>query len=364
MLGHDKIKLKVPTFIAGGDVMIDGVIDSTSIYRGSGLLGRPHNQRTHRRILTTPIGEPLTNFRSKTEFIMSMITVVLAHQYLCETLHILHRDISIGNILLYRPQEGQEATGLLVDFDFSASFNPKKASESVPDGNLEASEAHNNISPTDYEVDATGSGSNSYDGSQSNSMNITDREDRIWTGTPPFVAIEALITFPQPFIHQPRHDLESILYVILYICTYFKGPGIMRTATDFPEFRSVPLERCFRHDGIRDIGRCKIGLMSTFKTSLLPKFTPYWADFTPFVQQLIETCFPSIPDFRNGLTHDNMLTILREAYDTIEEPLPESVKATESIKRSSRPSQAKKPEESNTNVASGSRISKRRKVDG
>lgn len=78
MLGHDKIKSKVPTFIGGGDVKIDGVTDSTSIYRGSGLLGRPRNQRIHRRIITTPIGEPLTNFQSKKEFIMAMITVTLS----------------------------------------------------------------------------------------------------------------------------------------------------------------------------------------------------------------------------------------------------------------------------------------------
>ena len=127
----------------------------------------------------------------------------------------------------------------------------------------------------------------------------------------------------------------------------------MRTATDFPEFRSVPLERCFRHDGIRDIGRCKIGLMSTYKTSLLPKFTPYWADFTPFVQRLIETCFPSMPDFTNALTHDKMLTILREAYEAVEEPISESTKG----------SWAKTQNESSSNIASGSRRSKRRKVD-
>ena len=134
----------------------------------------------------------------------------------------------------------------------------------------------------------------------------------------------------------------------------------MRTATDFPEFRSVPLERCFRHDGIRDIGRCKIGLMSTYKTSLLPKFTPYWADFTPFVQRLIETCFPSMPDFSNALTHDNMLTILKEAYDTVKEPLSGSVK--QPTKRSSTASRVNTPNISNSNVASETRMSKRRKV--
>jgi hypothetical protein len=77
-----------------------------------------------------------------------------------------------------------------------------------------------------------------------------------------------------------------------------------------------------------------------------------------------------MPDFSNALTHDNMLTILREAYDTVEEPqdtveepLPESV--TEP-KRSSTASQTDSEISnsiSNTNVASDSRMPKRRKVD-
>jgi hypothetical protein len=45
-----------------------------------------------------------------------------AHKYLCETLKILHGDISIGNILLYRPDESVEASGLLIDFDFAKTI--------------------------------------------------------------------------------------------------------------------------------------------------------------------------------------------------------------------------------------------------
>jgi hypothetical protein len=120
--------------------------------------------------------------------------MLAAHQYLCETLHILHQDISIGNILLYRAEEGQEATGLLIDFDFSTTFIPEKASESVPEGNLsEASEAHNTVLgdkvDEDYVNDAAAddevadSGSSNRDDIQSrSSMSTTDDgEDRIWT---------------------------------------------------------------------------------------------------------------------------------------------------------------------------------------
>jgi hypothetical protein len=76
MMGHDEINLLVPTFIAGGDVEINGITDSTANYRGSGLLGRPRNQRIHRRVVTGPVGTPLTRFRTKKEFINAMIGAV------------------------------------------------------------------------------------------------------------------------------------------------------------------------------------------------------------------------------------------------------------------------------------------------
>jgi hypothetical protein len=51
-----------------------------------------------------------------------ILIMPIAHKYLCETLKILHCDISVGNILLYRPDENKEANGLLVDFDFAKTI--------------------------------------------------------------------------------------------------------------------------------------------------------------------------------------------------------------------------------------------------
>ena len=123
-------------------------------------------------------------------------SILAAHQYLCETLHILHRDISIGNILLYRAEEDQEATGLLIDFDFSTSFNPEEASESVPEDNQgEPSEAHSTFLSNDevdevnedHIIDAASDDevvtSTEADNTTSNNMIqvTTDVEDCIWT---------------------------------------------------------------------------------------------------------------------------------------------------------------------------------------
>lgn len=63
----------------------------------------------------------------------------IAHKYLCKTLKILHCDISIGNILLYRPDENKEANGLLVDFDFAKTI---KDNESTSDDAGDASDGN------------------------------------------------------------------------------------------------------------------------------------------------------------------------------------------------------------------------------
>lgn len=57
----------------------------------------------------------------------------IAHKYLSETLKILHCDISVGNILLYRPDKNKEANGLLVDFDFAKTIKDDESSGDTGD---------------------------------------------------------------------------------------------------------------------------------------------------------------------------------------------------------------------------------------
>jgi hypothetical protein len=63
------------------------------------------------------------------------------------------------------------------------------------------------------------------------------------------MAIEALLSFDQTFVHKPQHDLESILYIILYICTFVRGPGLLLYESEVP--RSLPIRTWFNNDDIR-----------------------------------------------------------------------------------------------------------------
>jgi hypothetical protein len=68
------LKGKVPTLVAGEDVFIDESPDNTLWYRSE--LGLDDEHRVHRRVLTSDIGNSITTFTSKAEFIRAMIDIV------------------------------------------------------------------------------------------------------------------------------------------------------------------------------------------------------------------------------------------------------------------------------------------------
>jgi len=131
------------------------------------------------------------------------------------------------------------------------------------------------------------------------------------------MSIESLITIDPEFTQKARHDLESFLYIILYICTFTNGPGSV-LSKEVPA--STPLRAWFNKTLPSATGFLKAGHMLRPDISILPYFTGYWDDIKPFVLEMIQTCFPKNPGQPNHLTHSGMGTILQKAFDTVEEP--------------------------------------------
>jgi hypothetical protein len=65
---------RVPHLIDGEDVIVNGICDSTGRYRKA--TGSLAEQRIHRRLVLSPIGISITNFRSIEEFLLAIIDVV------------------------------------------------------------------------------------------------------------------------------------------------------------------------------------------------------------------------------------------------------------------------------------------------
>lgn len=147
------------------------------------------------------------------------------------------------------------------------------------------------------------------------------------------MAIEALITPKNvEFAHLPSHDLESILYVILYICTFTQGPcQSLRLDFDVPE--SLYMKSWFSTDSVDVIGFRKVGHMSRPEQTIIPGFTKYWEDFIPYALELIRICFP--PEYNtacpNHLTHEKMLVVLEKAYCSVKEPDKISIESSKPI---------------------------------
>ena len=137
------------------------------------------------------------------------------------------------------------------------------------------------------------------------------------------MAIEALVAVNRPFIHKPQHDLESILYIIFYICTFICGPGLPLSGykLDITHPLSPPIRTWFCNNNIRQIGYLKLAHLECYHVAILPYFTPYWHDFTPFVKDLIVACFPSLgARVANKFCYDQALQILKTAHNFVGEP--------------------------------------------
>ncbi|KIJ57187.1 hypothetical protein M422DRAFT_83618, partial [Sphaerobolus stellatus SS14] len=76
----------------------------------------------HTRTVMKSYGETINKFSSPKEFILAFYDAVKAHRQLHQVAGILHRDISLNNILL-NPGGEQGNRGILIDFDLATCIN-------------------------------------------------------------------------------------------------------------------------------------------------------------------------------------------------------------------------------------------------
>jgi len=160
------------------------------------------------------------------------------------------------------------------------------------------------------------------------------------------MAIEALLN--PTFVHKPQHDLESILYIILCICTFVPGPCLSPYESDIAR-PSPPIRSWFSSDETREIGCQKLAHLESYDTAILPNFAPYWRDFAPFVGDLIKACFPVTPRLPNEFQYEQTLQVLKKAYDGVEEScdrIPRAVPQASELELTVRAQRSKRPNSS------------------
>ncbi|KAF5381482.1 hypothetical protein D9757_008134 [Collybiopsis confluens] len=128
--------------------------------------------------------EPLSSLKSAREFAQVFYDILQIHRWLYEHPRILHRDLSMANIMYRR--EGDNVYGVLNDFDLSL-FRTR-----MDEG------------PT----------------------------SKHRTGTKPFMAYDLLDTAWDK-VHRYRHDLESLFYIILILSCHYSDPTTQASSLPF-----------------------------------------------------------------------------------------------------------------------------------
>ncbi|TBU25823.1 hypothetical protein BD311DRAFT_668806 [Dichomitus squalens] len=103
--------LFIPTLLGGGDVMFEGSRQKTC------TPATRYVPRIHQRLVLLEVCRPLEDFKDSLELTLMIYAAFTAHQRAWEEAHILHGDVSAGNILIYDSADGP--VGLLADWDLA-----------------------------------------------------------------------------------------------------------------------------------------------------------------------------------------------------------------------------------------------------
>jgi hypothetical protein len=136
-------------------------------------------------------------------------------------------------------------------------------------------------------------------------------------GTAPFMAVELLMQ-KSGIRHTPQHDLESLFFVLVYICTNLSGPGTIRTQAELKLHSTIPLSAWFKVSStLHQIGIHKIGSLHTLDSSILRRFAPYFDELKPCVRQLFKAIYGNLPGTPSKVTHAEIIKIFTDTLDTL-----------------------------------------------
>lgn len=134
------------------------------------------------------------------------------------------------------------------------------------------------------------------------------------------MALGLMLSNGQEFTHELHHDFESLLYVILWICTAMAGPNVDNLLVS-PKFLNIPLCHWFTpNPDLNLLGHVKLGHLVNADNAIYPNFPPYWDDFKLFVRQLLKEFFLSFsPLYSDSFDHKNVRVILENVHGFVSE---------------------------------------------
>ncbi|KAI0328293.1 hypothetical protein GY45DRAFT_1017306 [Cubamyces sp. BRFM 1775] len=180
-------------------------------------------ERSHMRIVIDDVGRCLTEFTSSREVVAAIRDAIIGHQRAWTRAQVMHRDVSLGNVLITDEESPERATssGFLHDFDYSSMVE-----------SLRAAISQSRVDPASSNV-----GEGTEDAEDADAA--VRRKER--TGTFYYMAAELLNPKRQGIVHDVHHDLESFYWVLLWVvlrhtdCAqdHITGPQLCRSTFVF-----------------------------------------------------------------------------------------------------------------------------------
>ena len=191
----------------------------------------------------SPAGRALSQFQSIEELLTALRDAIKAHRSLYMKGGILHRDISENNIIITDPAKAKGFTGMLIDLDLAKLLGSGRSGA------------------------------------------------RHRTGTVEFMPIQVLQLIEPTY----RHDLESILYTLLWICARRAWEKEFQCS-----YHDRPRESVLRKwysGSFKDIARSKLGDMHVdgFE-DILDEFPPFFDCVKPLCRKTRSILFPLLED--------------------------------------------------------------------
>ncbi|TAQ84941.1 hypothetical protein B7494_g6736 [Chlorociboria aeruginascens] len=192
--------------------------------------------RVHRRIIVRDYGKPIYAASSRAALLEAVEGCIEGHQSLYTEAGMLHRDISINNLLMNEDDDNPSWPSFVIDLDLAIKEQQERATR------------------------AQG-----------------------MAGTRAFMAIGVLLEKEK---HSFMHDLESFFWVLFWICIHCKGPNKRRVDPLFEKWNYVDTQ---------ELAILKVGTVYSermFNEIATEHFTEYHKPLVPWLNRLRSVVFP------------------------------------------------------------------------
>ncbi|KAF8957875.1 hypothetical protein BDZ97DRAFT_1669192 [Flammula alnicola] len=264
-----------PRFIVGQELG-----DSTRARRGR-LTDTPPDC-VHHRVVTGPVGDPITSFRSRVEFVQVILDCVKWLDFLHNKCKKVHGDLSINNIVIYRSPPAHPPPPKASNLKSTDDNMPMRITRHTTQQHL-APFVLAPLTGLDEDIPVVGTVID-YDYARPIDTNMQRT-----SGTLPFMPLDALDNLNSgKYIHTPAHDLESLLQTVLGIVSFTNGPcGKCR-----PHTEHIPVAQWYNEIDREQLFKDKAIDLICYNREVDSHIPEYWKPFPPYLHRLVSATWP------------------------------------------------------------------------